>query len=111
MSRLLPHRRGWMCVAAAVIAAAAGCSGGSPAARTASDSTAPATSVSAHPVVPAEVEKRIQEFLDLDYTGGFDQVRAILVSVHDRPVFERYYQVASAKVVCDWPGDGRGVVV
>jgi CubicO group peptidase (beta-lactamase class C family) len=46
--------------------------------------------------VPAEVEKRIQEFLDLDYTGGFDQVRAILVSVAGRPVFERYYHSSAA---------------
>ena len=46
--------------------------------------------------MPAEVEKRIQEFLDLDYTGGFDQVRAIVVSVHDRPVFERYYHSSAA---------------
>ena len=96
MTPRLPHRLAWTCVAAAVIAATAGCSGGSPTAPTASDPTAPATSVSAHPVVPAEVEKRIQEFLDLDYTGGFDQVRAILVSVHDRPVFERYYHSSAA---------------
>ena len=46
--------------------------------------------------MPAEVEKRIQEFLDLDYTGGFDQVRAIVVSVHDRPVVERYYHSSAA---------------
>ena len=46
--------------------------------------------------MPADVEKRIQEFLDLDYTGGFDQVRAIVVSVHDRPVFERYYHSSAA---------------
>jgi CubicO group peptidase (beta-lactamase class C family) len=46
--------------------------------------------------VPAEVDKRIQEFLDLDYTGGFDQVRAILVSVAGRPVFERYYHSSAA---------------
>ena len=46
--------------------------------------------------MPAEVEKRIQEFLHLDYTGGFDQVRAIVVSVHGRPVFERYYHSSAA---------------
>jgi len=96
MAPRLPHRRGWMCIAAAVIAAAAGCSGGSPAAPTASGPATPAISASAHPVVPAEVEKRIQEFLDLDYTGGFDQVRAIVVSVHGRPVFERYYHSSAA---------------
>ena len=96
MARLLPRRLAWTCVAAAVIAAA-GCSGGSPAAPTASNSAS--TSVSAHPVVPAEVEKRIQEFLDLDYTGGFDQVRAILVSVAGRPVVERYYHSSAASML------------
>ncbi len=45
--------------------------------------------------MPAEVEKRIQEFLDAG-SGAFDQVRAILVSVHGRPVFERYYHSSAA---------------
>src|SRR4029434_10519307 len=67
-----------------------GCSGGSPAAPAASGPTAPATSVSAHPVVPAEGGKGIREFLDAG-GGAFDQVRAILVSVAGRPVVERYY--------------------
>ena len=89
----LPHRLARTCVAGAVIAAATACSGGAPAAPTASRSSAPATAVSAN---PADVEKRIQEFLDLDYTGGFDQVRAILVSVRGRPVFERYYHSSAA---------------
>ena len=95
MAHQLPHRLARTCVAAAVIAAMAGCSGGSPAAPTASGPTATAASVSAHPVVPAEVEKRIQEFLGVG-SGAFDQVRAILVSVHDRPVVERYYHSSAA---------------
>ena len=45
--------------------------------------------------MPAEVEKRIQEFLDVG-TGAFDQVRSILVSVDGRPVFERYYDSSAA---------------
>jgi CubicO group peptidase (beta-lactamase class C family) len=96
MAARLPHRLARLCVVAAVIVATAGCSGGSPAAPTTSGPAASATSVSAHPVVPAEVEKRIQEFLDLDYTGGFDQVRAIVVSVAGRPVFEHYYHSSAA---------------
>jgi CubicO group peptidase (beta-lactamase class C family) len=95
MAPRLPHRLARTCVAAAVIAATAGCSGGSPAAPTASGPTVRATSVSAQPVAPAEVEKRIQEFLDAG-GGAFDQVRAIVVSVAGRPVYERYYHSAAA---------------
>jgi CubicO group peptidase (beta-lactamase class C family) len=94
MAHRLPRRLARTCVAAAVIAAAAGCSGGSPTAPTASGPTPPATSVSAHPVVPAEVEKRVEAFLDVGF--AFDQVRAILVSVDGRPVFERYYHSSAA---------------
>jgi CubicO group peptidase (beta-lactamase class C family) len=45
--------------------------------------------------VPAEVENRIQEFLDAG-SGAFDRVRAILVSVAGRPVVERYYHSSAA---------------
>jgi CubicO group peptidase (beta-lactamase class C family) len=96
MARLLSHRLAWTCVAAAVIAAAAGCSGGSPAGPATNDPAASATSASAHAVVPAEVGRRIQEFLDVGNGGAFDQVRAILVSVDGRPVFERYYHSSAA---------------
>ena len=94
MAPRLPHRIVRTCVAAALIAAMAGCSGGSATTPAANDSTASATSASAHQVLPAEVDKRIQAFLDAG--TAFDQVRAILVSVGGRPVFERYYQGSAA---------------
>jgi CubicO group peptidase (beta-lactamase class C family) len=81
-------------LAAAVLATAASCSG-PPAAPTASDS-AVAASPSGQRVVSADLEKRIQTFLDLDYTGGFDHIRAILVTVDSRQVFERYYHSSVA---------------
>jgi CubicO group peptidase (beta-lactamase class C family) len=82
-----------------MLAATAGCSGGSPAAPAPDDSTGPARSASAassRPVVPAEVEKSIQEFLAVGDGGAFEQVRAILVMVDGRPVFERYYHSSAA---------------
>ena len=92
MAPRLPHRIVRTGVAAALIAAAAGCSGGSPAAPAANGSTALADSAaSPRPVVPAEVGRRIQQFLAVGNGAAFERVRAIVVSVHDRPVFERYY--------------------
>jgi CubicO group peptidase (beta-lactamase class C family) len=46
--------------------------------------------------VPAEVAGRIQEFLAVGNGAAFEQVRAIVVSVHDRLVFERYYHGSAA---------------
>ncbi len=77
-----------------MLVTAVGCSG-SPAAP-ASDSAAGSATASGHRVVPADLEKRIQAFLDLDYSGSFDHIRAILVSVDGRPVLERYYRSSAA---------------
>jgi len=46
--------------------------------------------------VSADLEKRIQAFLDVDNGGAFEHVRAISVTVDARPVFERYYHSTAA---------------
>jgi CubicO group peptidase (beta-lactamase class C family) len=93
MTPRLPNRLVRTYVAAAVIAATAGCSGGSPAAPAVNGST---STTSSRPVSPAEVGRRIQEFLAVGNGAAFEQVRAIVVCVHDRPVFERYYHGSAA---------------
>jgi CubicO group peptidase (beta-lactamase class C family) len=82
-------------VAAVVLAAVAACSD-SAGTRSSNDSVAPAGSSTNHAAATADVEKRVQAFLDDDYTGGFDHIRAILVTVDGRPVFERYYHSSAA---------------
>jgi len=71
-----------------VFALVIGCSG-SPAAR--SPDAGPSLTAATRQFTAADLEKRVQAFLDLDYSGSFDHVRAILVTVRGRPVVERYY--------------------
>jgi hypothetical protein len=73
------HRLARACVAAAVLASAAGCAGSSEVART-DAADARSTTSTGHRVAAADLEKRVQTFLDLDYTGSFDHIRAASVS-------------------------------
>jgi CubicO group peptidase (beta-lactamase class C family) len=79
-----------LCVCAAVLAAASACTS-TPSAPARSGSASGDASSSGQRAVSPDLGGRIQDFLDLDYSGGFDHIRAILVSVDGRMVFERYY--------------------
>jgi CubicO group peptidase (beta-lactamase class C family) len=74
-------------VAVAVLALAVGCAG-SPSPAT---DARKAPSASAQRVSAAELDRRIQDFFNLSYTGAYDNVRAVLVNVHGKPLLERYY--------------------
>jgi len=78
------HRRAAASVAAAVLAAAVGCSG-SPSAQ-----SSPSATSTGHQASAANIDKRVQAFLDLDYSASFDNVRAVVVTIDGRVVYERY---------------------
>jgi CubicO group peptidase (beta-lactamase class C family) len=95
MAFVSSHGRPRACIAAVVLAAAVAC-GGSPAAPALSSPSAGPASSPDQRAVSADVDRRIQDFLDLDYSGSFEHIRAILVTQHDRPIFERYYHGSAA---------------
>ena len=81
----------FLCVSAVLIATAGACTG-----TTSAPARAGATPSADQRGVSPDLDGRIQDFLDLGHSGGFDHIRAILVSVDDRMVFERYYRSSGA---------------
>ena len=77
-------------VAAVVSAAAVGC--GAP---SSGPTAGPATTVGKYSVDLA-LGSRIDEFFTTSYTGGFDEVLAVLVNVGGQPVVEKYKQSTPA---------------
>jgi len=91
------RRLAQVCVATTVVLVAVVACSGSPAGPGPERPDAARSTASTDSrVVAVDLEKRIQAFLDLDYSGSFDNIRAILVTAHGRPVFERYYKSSAS---------------
>jgi len=80
----------WCAAAVVMVAAATGCSG---ATRLGSESASSRDSASADTVVAGdEFMTDVERIFEASNTGGYDNVRAVVVTVDERPIVERYYR-------------------
>ena len=88
----------WCATAVVIIVLTTGCSG---ATRLGSESASSRDSAPADTVVADdEFMSDVERIFEASNTGGYDSVRAVVVTVDERPIVERYYR-SSAEATSD----------